>query len=66
MNVTWLAVFVLDVVWLRTSVSYDWWPWSLMTVIFDIFYALTLIPRGNAVFSTSSRHSSNRVHEAYI
>lgn len=66
MNVTWLAVFVLDVVWLHTSVSYDWWPWSLMTVIFDIFYALTLIPRGNAVFSTSSRHSSNREDESLL
>ncbi|XP_067624566.1 ATP-binding cassette sub-family C member 10 [Eurosta solidaginis] len=65
MNVTWLAVFVLDVVWLRTSVNYDWWPWSLVTVIFDIFYALTLIPTGNAVFA-ALRYSTDREDESLL
>lgn len=53
MNVAWLAVVVLDMVWLRTSINYDWWPWSLVTVIFDLIYALTLIPTGNAVLATT-------------
>uniref|UniRef100_W8AAQ1 ABC-type xenobiotic transporter n=1 Tax=Ceratitis capitata TaxID=7213 RepID=W8AAQ1_CERCA len=66
MNVTWLAVFVLDIVWLRTSVNYDWWPWSLVTVIFDLFYALTLIPAGSAVLSAASRYPANREDESLL
>ncbi|XP_053957905.1 ATP-binding cassette sub-family C member 10 [Anastrepha ludens] len=65
MNVSWLAVFVLDVVWLRTSVNYDWWPWSLVTVIFDLLYALTLIPTGNAVLATP-RYPAGREDESLL
>ncbi|KAM7354188.1 ATP-binding cassette sub-family C member 10 [Cochliomyia hominivorax] len=49
MIVMWLAVFVLDVVWLRSSRHYDWWPWSLATLLLDICYGFTLIPCGKAV-----------------
>ncbi|XP_017480560.1 PREDICTED: multidrug resistance-associated protein 7 [Rhagoletis zephyria] len=65
MNVAWLAVVVLDMVWLRTSINYDWWPWSLVTVIFDLIYGLTLIPTGNAVLATT-RYPSAREDESLL
>uniref|UniRef100_A0A1I8QDH6 ABC-type xenobiotic transporter n=1 Tax=Stomoxys calcitrans TaxID=35570 RepID=A0A1I8QDH6_STOCA len=50
MTVMWLAVLVLDVVWLRSSRHFDWWPWSLVTVLFDISYGITLLPKGKAIY----------------
>lgn len=49
--VLWLAVFVLDAVWLRSSRHFSWWPWSLATLLLDICYGLTLIPKGEAAYS---------------
>ncbi|XP_073826163.1 ATP-binding cassette sub-family C member 10 [Musca autumnalis] len=50
MTVMWLAVFVLDAVWLRSSRHFDWWPWSLATLLLDLCYVVTLLPKGNAVY----------------
>ncbi|XP_037958889.1 multidrug resistance-associated protein 7-like [Teleopsis dalmanni] len=65
MNVLWLSIFVLDAIWLRTSLNYDWWPWSLTTLIFDILYALTLLPKGNATF-TPPQFTRDSEHEALL
>ena len=54
--VMWLAISVMDAVWLRSSRHYDWWPWSLVTLLLDIFYGLTLIPKGKATY-IGPRHS---------
>lgn len=57
--VLWSSVFVLDVVWLRSSLSQSFWPWSLATVIMDIAYGLTLIPKGAAVPSMQNIDRNN-------
>ncbi|XP_055853767.1 ATP-binding cassette sub-family C member 10 [Episyrphus balteatus] len=57
--VLWSSVFVLDVVWLRSSLSKSFWPWSLATVLMDIMYGLTLIPKGSAVPSSQNIDRNN-------
>lgn len=57
MTVMFLFLVVLDSIWLRTSRHYSWWPWSLATVFLDICYAITLLPKGNAVAATI-RHTN--------
>lgn len=51
MIVMWLAIFVLDAVWLRSSRHFEWWPWSLATLVLDICYGLTLVPTGKATYT---------------
>lgn len=53
MLVMWLAVFVLDAVWLRSSRQFKWWPWSLVTLILDVCYGISLIPRGKAIYTNA-------------
>ncbi|KAL9928388.1 ATP-binding cassette sub-family C member 10 isoform 1-T2 [Glossina fuscipes fuscipes] len=48
--VLWLAIFVLDAVWLRSSRNFDWWPWSLITFLLDVCYLTTLLPKGRAIY----------------
>lgn len=59
MTVMWLAIFVLDAVWLRSSRHYDWWPWSLFTILLDICYGLTLLPKGNATYAAQRFQQDN-------
>ncbi|KAH8263022.1 hypothetical protein KR044_003280, partial [Drosophila immigrans] len=67
LNVFWLMVVVLDAVWLRTSRHYEWWPWSLATLLCDLCYAATLIPKGSAIVSTSHASSQrDREQEALL
>ncbi|XP_068143958.1 ATP-binding cassette sub-family C member 10 [Drosophila tropicalis] len=66
-NVVWLCVVVLDGVWLRTSLNFTWWPWSLGTFVCDLIYGLTLLPRGNAVYvALSQTAAANREQEALL
>ncbi|KAH8412794.1 hypothetical protein KR009_005755, partial [Drosophila setifemur] len=65
-NVVWLTVVVLDGVWLRTSRHFDWWPWSLATLLCDLLFGFTLIPKGSAVYATANRGGSNREDEALL
>ncbi|EDW04066.1 ATP-binding cassette sub-family C member 10 [Drosophila grimshawi] len=53
-NVLWLTVVVLDGIWLRTSLQFEWWPWSLITLLCDLSYGATLVPHGNAVLSSAA------------
>ncbi|KAH8409549.1 hypothetical protein KR222_008401, partial [Zaprionus bogoriensis] len=69
LNVVWLMVVVLDAVWLRTSRHYEWWPWSLATLLLDLCYGVTLLPKGSAIVSTggtSAAVSSGREQEALL
>ncbi|XP_046809062.1 ATP-binding cassette sub-family C member 10 [Lucilia cuprina] len=59
MIVMWLAIFVLDAVWLRSSRHFDWWPWSLATLLLDVFYGLTLIPNGKATYTAARYPHAN-------
>ncbi|XP_017097826.2 ATP-binding cassette sub-family C member 10 [Drosophila bipectinata] len=65
-NVVWLTVVVLDGIWLRTSRHFDWWPWSLVTMICDLLFALTLVPKGSAVHISAPRSPTNREDEALL
>ncbi|KAH8410367.1 hypothetical protein KR215_000850, partial [Drosophila sulfurigaster] len=67
LNVVWLMVVLLDAVWLRTSLHFEWWPWSLATLLCDLCFAATLIPKGNAIISTSNANSQrDREQEALL
>ncbi|XP_030384434.1 multidrug resistance-associated protein 7 [Scaptodrosophila lebanonensis] len=57
LNVVWITVLVLDGIWLRTSRHFDWWPWSLITLLCDLLYGLTLLPKGSAVVARSTTGS---------
>uniref|UniRef100_A0A1A9WKS6 ABC-type xenobiotic transporter n=1 Tax=Glossina brevipalpis TaxID=37001 RepID=A0A1A9WKS6_9MUSC len=50
MLVVWLAIFVLDAIWLRSSLDFDWWPWSVIIFLLDICYLTTLLPKGRAIY----------------
>ncbi|XP_075152571.1 ATP-binding cassette sub-family C member 10 [Haematobia irritans] len=50
MMVMWLSILVLDAVWLRSSLKYEWWPYNLATFLLDISYGITLLPKGNAIY----------------
>lgn len=63
MLVIWLAILVLDSVWLKSS-NGRWWQWNLATLMLDICYGLTLIPKGQAVIA-SNRIGANAVSEIY-
>ncbi|KAH8269735.1 hypothetical protein KR018_008658 [Drosophila ironensis] len=65
-NVVWLTVVVLDGVWLRTSRHFVWWPWSLATLICDLLFALTLLPKGSAVYASLPRSGSSRETESLL
>ncbi|KAH8258579.1 hypothetical protein KR038_011973, partial [Drosophila bunnanda] len=66
-NVVWLTVVVLDGVWLRTSRHFAWWPWSLATLLCDLLFGATLIPKGSAVYSSLPRRGvSNGEEEALL
>lgn len=56
-------VVVLDAVWLRTSRHFEWWPWSLATLLCDLCYGATLLPKGNAIISTATVTAANRDRE---
>ncbi|KAH8376592.1 hypothetical protein KR093_000185, partial [Drosophila rubida] len=67
LNVFWLMVVVLDAVWLRTSRHYEWWPWSLATLLCDLCYGATLIPKGSAIVSNTHASSQrDREQEALL
>ncbi|EDW64800.1 ATP-binding cassette sub-family C member 10 [Drosophila virilis] len=66
MNVVWLMVVVLDGVWLRTSRHFEWWPWSLATLLCDLCYAATLLPKGNAILCSSTTGARDREQEALL
>ncbi|XP_015020423.2 ATP-binding cassette sub-family C member 10 [Drosophila mojavensis] len=66
MNVFWLTVVVLDGVWLRTSRHFEWWPWSLATLLCDLCYAATLVPKGNAIYCAAPAGSRDREQEALL
>lgn len=63
LNVVWLMVVVLDAVWLRTSRHFEWWPWSLATLLCDLCYGATLVPRGNAIISSATATAASRDRE---
>ncbi|XP_039502253.1 ATP-binding cassette sub-family C member 10 [Drosophila santomea] len=66
-NVVWLTVVVLDAVWLRTSRHFSWWPWSLATLVCDLLFGATLIPKGSAVYTSLPRvGASAREDEALL
>ncbi|XP_026844252.1 multidrug resistance-associated protein 7 [Drosophila persimilis] len=65
-NVVWLTIVVLDGVWLRTSRHFDWWPWSLATLLCDLLYGATLLPTGSAVYSSQPRGGASREDEALL
>ncbi|XP_055387213.1 ATP-binding cassette sub-family C member 10 [Condylostylus longicornis] len=48
-NVFWTAIFVLHIIWLRTSFSYNFWNWSLTVFILDLCYLATFLISGSAV-----------------
>ncbi|KAL7741129.1 hypothetical protein ACLKA6_018157 [Drosophila palustris] len=66
LNVVWLMVFVLDAVWLRTSRHFEWWPWSLATLLCDLCYGATLIPKGSAIVSTANSNQRDREQDALL
>lgn len=63
LNVVWLMVVVLDAVWLRTSRHFEWWPWSLATLLCDLCYGATLLPKGNAIISSATATAASRDRE---
>lgn len=38
----------LSVVWFKTSLNYYYWPYSLASVILNVLYGLTLMPKGKS------------------
>lgn len=66
MNIFWLTVVVLDGVWLRTSRHFEWWPWSLATLLCDFCYAATLLPKGNAIYCATPSGNRDREQEALL
>lgn len=56
-------VVVLDAVWLRTSRHFEWWPWSLATLLCDLCYGATLLPKGSAIISSATVTAANRDRE---
>lgn len=63
LNVVWLMVVVLDAVWLHTSRHFEWWPWSLATLLCDLCYGATLLPKGSAIISSATVTAANRDRE---
>lgn len=66
LNVVWLMVVVLDAVWLRTSRHFEWWPWSFATLLCDLCYGATLIPKGSAVVSERNSLYRDREQDALL
>lgn len=48
-GVLWITLFLLSVVWLRTSILSNNWPWAAGFLFLHCIYAVSLIPNGNAV-----------------
>lgn len=48
-GVLWITLFLLSVVWLRSTIMQNTWPWAVSFIILHSIYGVTLIPDGDAV-----------------
>lgn len=49
-GVIWIAIFLLTAVWITTDVAANIWPWSIVPLVMHGFYAVSLLPAGQASF----------------
>lgn len=47
-TVLWSANVTVDIIWLYFTRKFSWWSWGWATLLLDLCYSLTLIPKGQA------------------